>query len=973
MEKVRIMRAFGHIVRRAFASIVPILLLFADGIHRPISAETTRGASVVGLSQPQGVCVDEEENILVASPGNDSIVFLRGRPKLQFEEDTNVSSFVPYGIIIGEKGGTLAGARDVALGPGGRVVVTDTGHDLVKIYDDLQDARRYSVEIIRKGSSEGFSSPEGATVDEEGNIIVFDTGNGRVDFFSSKGRLLAVLSGKPDQKRPDLRTPLGNREPYLSEPAAGCCIGNGYLAVGDKGLSTFSIWKYVPASPSSETCRFVGYGPPREEALNFHIRDIAYDRDRRRVAYIGSNSPLRNAAFLYIHGIDPNNPSQGIEGDTQSSHRISLVGWIEDPAGLAFNRNGDLFITDAAANSVQKINRETFEILNSPVAVESQRTRARLQYFSTAEVATSLEYGAVPPSVGRIGVLERSYTDPAKVFAHTAALTGLFPSSRYAYRFLLSRDFFRQVSGETLPNLSEARLFVTESAPRRTEYLDFPVTVLFFTNVVEGGAAPKEPEPLESARIEKVRAQLESARVFFWVNSRMACNLKPNLTVIGEKLDGAALPLIGKGNGRAAKLEEFLRGLEGLARKYAGSDLSSLRNLFIIYAVRAYDAQQEGFVLGSFPAMTSGLDLAGGAVSIFAYSDDLAGSFVEEYGSQLSFMQLASGRSDVPADLSSDAISDRTMVSWDSSADLMRALGKKAWLGNRFGIFRVANDDDEDGIPDDEPNCPLDEKKLGTSPEKKDTDGDGVRDVDEVLASRWARGFTLAGARAIDGLAKVSPAARDTDGDGIADSEDKNPLCPLNDSIQMLEIAIDGKIGQGEWEGAAMMRIVDSEYSGILRAGWGRRHLCFALTGVGPGVSEGPPSIRIRLDGTANGFLRGSDNITLVFTPTQEGSFTVRQERGGFGLKGDGASGETPWVDLPQVVAAWSMTQDSLQVEIGLPKSPSIGLNLFGEEQIGFDFEFRPVRSSFWLRTFDPLTLVRCRLAPPRKQVEMQD
>jgi len=935
------MSFLGRPVRLWFPITISVLILFSDGWWRPVLGETRKRRSEVRLLSPRGICVDQKGNILVASssPGNDSVVLLRDRVRLRYEEDPDGSTFVPYGVIEGEKGGRLSRPSDVAVDPAGRVVVADTGNGLVKIYD-FRVPRRYRVDLIR-----GPSSPEGVTVDEKGNIIVFDTGGSRVQIYSPKLKLLATIAGTPDRQPPHFHAHDQQRQPFLSAPIAGCYLGKGYLAVADKGLPTYSLWRYNPESPRSETCQFVGYGPPGEDALNFYIRDIAYNSQRRYLAFLGSNFPLRDAAFLYFQAVDADDPSRLAGGGIPCSLRIPLMGWLENPAGLAFSPDGDLFITDAASHSFQKISRESFTVLNSPVSVDAQQTRATLKYFSTAEVTTELEYGTVPVSIGSAVSLGRSYSDPAEVFAHTVKLSELLPSTRYAYRYLLSPDHFCGASGRCLPNFSKTRFFATESAPGSIEYLDFPLTVLLFPNV----------------DAQDVEYQLQSARLFFWVNSRMTCNIKPDLVPINKGQMLPDLPSLRSGGGEVPRLDRLLRDLAGL---------SSARNLFIIAPAGAYDEE----VRDSLP-MTRGLDRLGGAVSFFAYGDeDNTWSFIREYQKQLSIMHLASGRNDALACLFEDPGSDRSSVSWDSLADIARALGRQGWLANRYGVFKIAADNDEDGVPDDDPNCPLDEKTFGTSPRTRDTDNDGVRDLTEILASRWASGFPVEGARAIANQIKLSPATADADGDGLEDSVDRNPLCPLEDHIPKLDVVIDGKISQGEWDNASLIRIADPEYTGVLRVAWSSTHLCFSLTGAGRGVAQGPPFIRIRLDGAADGFLRGSDNLSLMLEPTQDGSFTIHQEADGFGFLPRGcASCIAPWHDLLNVLAVWKIIQNTLQVEIGLPRSREVGLNLFGGEEIGFDFELLPKGSSFWLRVFEPLTLLRGSLVQPPEQIDMPD
>jgi len=442
----------------------------------------------------------------------------------------------------------------------------------------------------------------------------------------------------------------------------------------------------------------------------------------------------------------------------------------------------------------------------------------------------------------------------------------------------------------------------------------------------------------------------------------MTCNIKPEIVSVekGQKMPG--LSPLRNGGGAAPDLEAFLGDL---------ARLSSSQNVFVVAPPERYD---EG-IRDALP-MGCGLNRLGGSICFFASrgNEDNTWPFITQYHQQLSVMHLASGRNDSLACLSAAPDSDLSAVSWDSLADISRAMGKMGWLANRYGVFRIAADNDNDGIPDDDANCPLDEKRFGSNPRTDDTDDDGVKDLREILASRWAVGFPISGARAMANLVRLSPWSVDSDGDGVEDSIDDNPLSPLEDEIRRLDIVLDGKSGEGEWDHASLIRIADPQFAGVLRVGWSQGHLCFLLTGSGQAAAKGPPSIRIRLDGSSDGYLRGSDNLNLVLEPNDDGTFTTRQESDGFGFTPSGCSScLSSWSDLPGVVAVWNIIEDALQVEVGVPRSREVGLNLFAGEEVAFDFELLPEGSRFWLRVFEPLRLFRGSLTQPRKEIEMPD
>ena len=106
---------------------------------------------------------------------------------------------------------------------------------------------------------------------------------------------------------------------------------------------------------------------------------------------------------------------------------------------------------------------------------------------------------------------------------------------------------------------------------------------------------------------------------------------------------------------------------------------------------------------------------------------------------------------------------------WDLNAEISSVLGKIEMattckiVGN-WGAIRSAVDNDLDTIPDNDPNVPLDEERFGSSSSGKDTDHDGLSDLQEAMA-----GIFLV----------TDPKVEDTDGDGLADGEDSEPVYPL--------------------------------------------------------------------------------------------------------------------------------------------------------------------------------------------------
>lgn len=207
--------------------------------------------------------------------------------------------------------GSLLQPGAVALNPSGnQLYIADTGHDRIQ---------RFSAGIVvtlqavwgSAGSGPGqLNAPGGIAVDGAGHVFVADTGNNRIEEYTSDGTFVAQFGGR------------GSGSGKLNGPTGLAVDHLGNLFVADTGnnriqrRSTNGVWSVVgPASA------------PRGVAVD--AIGLAY------VANTGAN-----------------------EIDVMASNGTIITSWntgngpLNSPTGIALDGSGKVFVTDAGNNRV---------------------------------------------------------------------------------------------------------------------------------------------------------------------------------------------------------------------------------------------------------------------------------------------------------------------------------------------------------------------------------------------------------------------------------------------------------------------------------------------------------------------------------------------------------------------------------------------------------------------------------------------
>ena len=337
-----------------------------------------------------------------------------------------------------------------------------------------------------------------------------------------------------------------------------------------------------------------------------------------------------------------------------------------------------------------------------------------------------------------------------------------------------------------------------------------PVLVAVFTQATNLDAKGKDAEdPLKkhpnlrdfktdpNAVIARLKRELEPARLFYWRVSGGTLNIQFDYMTVDDpnaQIDGGWIQ------------PTPAREMVNQARVKAGlPPIDKNHSLIGIHPMSGFDTD-----FTDDPGTVSG-----GGLTPFAYSGYALWNhgqgwlFAHEWGHQLDAYFEKSGFPDWWLNHPDGTVHiGRYGEHWDCNAFLCRRADKLNWLRFRFGTLRLVDDRDQDGLADDDLTLPLDEKRFGSDPTKKDTDDDGLSDLAEMCAGTFS---------------SSDPRNPDTNNNGLPDGRDPLPQFRVKTQIMSTQMRDEtGALGtiHNAWADAALSVQYDADtvyYTLLLR------------------------------------------------------------------------------------------------------------------------------------------------------------
>jgi len=235
--------------------------------------------------------------------------------------DLKGASIVGAVVLGADTSFTMRKPNSIHVDKDGRILVTDTAHADIFIYD----LKKKKVSSVSASGTRIFFKPIGVVTDDTGRIFVSDTRTDQVAVLDSKGRLMRYLAPGTPFKQP-----------------TGMAVDNalGRLYVVDTHLNNVQSFDL-------KTLKFLkAFGERGKEEGSFNFPSNITVDEKSNIYVVDT----MNARVQVFDSVGRFLYSYGRFGDTP--------GEFARPKGIAIDSEGHVYVVDAAFNNVQIFDKE---------------------------------------------------------------------------------------------------------------------------------------------------------------------------------------------------------------------------------------------------------------------------------------------------------------------------------------------------------------------------------------------------------------------------------------------------------------------------------------------------------------------------------------------------------------------------------------------------------------------------------------
>ncbi|MEW5760931.1 MAG: hypothetical protein AB1779_09215 [Candidatus Thermoplasmatota archaeon] len=476
------------------------------------------------------------------------------------------------------------------------------------------------------------------------------------------------------------------------------------------------------------------------------------------------------------------------------------------------------------------------------------------------------------------------------------------------------------------------------------KYLEIDVLVVIYNTTAGGNASYEE--------IEKLKEEVNEAEEFYWRNSKLNLDLNISYVLIPRYIpisefwelwsDCYWLPFwdVNTTDGLSNSVENDLYNLGYTKNQFDGVVV------FYAWGDNEYKAALGG---GSYGVEIGFMGNTGYTAIPLCWDPETNDwFFIHEFHHQLDSMFDNSGynypHGDKPWELDG-----RFGDNYDFNAYMLRNWNN--WYSCLWGNIKKAKDNDADNVPDDNIfGLKITEPKIGSNPQKSDSDNDGLSDLNEIIAGIFNG---------------TSVNAIDTDNDGINDGLDNYPLYRMKNKFFNSSIKVDGILNES-WENFTDFLMQTNEnYSSKTYISWDDEFLYFGFK------MEKFARIKLYLDANNDGWFHGKDNYEIIFDTIGNKVLTAHifdcsydiTSKFGYPIYDDDERYPHGRI-IANDVLGYARFDGNYSVEIGIRKNMNTNLLLVNGKKIGVRIEFTWISGDWhsWATVFEKDFFVRIEL-----------
>ncbi|HEY8927980.1 MAG TPA: NHL repeat-containing protein [Mucilaginibacter sp.] len=297
--------------------------------------------TVPSFYNPTGIAIDATGNIFVADYGNNLIRKITpGGVVSTFAGSGNQGSIDAAGLLA-----SFNAPTGITIDASGNLFVGDAGSNRIrKITPDG------TVSTFAGSDSTGFADgpaatatffhPEGVAADHNGNIFVADAGNNLIRKIAPDGTVSTIAGAVT----PDVLTSVFSNPTGVATDAAGNVYVANYLRNEIDKISSGNIVSKVAGSDSTGAKN----GPALTATFSFP-NSLVVDAGGNIYVADGANNLIRKIAANGTVSTFAGSGSQG------SNDGAGTAASFSNPAGIALDATGNLYVADSNNNLIRKV------------------------------------------------------------------------------------------------------------------------------------------------------------------------------------------------------------------------------------------------------------------------------------------------------------------------------------------------------------------------------------------------------------------------------------------------------------------------------------------------------------------------------------------------------------------------------------------------------------------------------------------